>query len=65
MLCEEAATRGVLLKTVFLKISQNELGICQGNGVFMELGHFDKHSPTTLERRALQVKIGFFLLEKL
>ena len=41
-------------------------GTFQGRGVFLELGHFDKHSPTTQERKAPQGKnIRFFRLETL
>ena len=39
---------------------------CQGRGVFLKLGHFDKHSPTTLERKAPRGKnISLFYLETL
>ena len=35
-------------------------------GVFFELGHFDKHSPTTRERKAPQAKnLRVFPLETL
>ena len=35
-------------------------------GVFLELGHFDKQSSTTRERKTLQGKnVQFFLLENL
>ena len=35
-------------------------------GVFFELGHFDKHSPTTRERKAPQAKnLQVFPLETL
>ena len=35
-------------------------------GVFLELGHFDKHSPTTWEKKARREKIfNFFCLETL
>ena len=61
MLYEEAAAGSVLLKKVFLKISLNWPGICQGKEVFLELGHFDKPWSTTQERQALQGTIsGFF-----
>ena len=60
MFYEEADTGGVLLKKVFLKILQNLPDICKGKGVFLELGHFDKHSSTTQKRRALQGKISGF-----
>ena len=39
-------------------------GIFKGRGVFLELGHFAKHSPITQERKAPQGKIiRFFRLE--
>ena len=38
----------------------------EGRGVLFELGHFDKHSPTTWETKAPQGKIyGFFCQETL
>ena len=37
-----------------------------GQGVFLELGHFDKHSTTTEERKAPQGKTHrYFCLETL
>ena len=35
----------------FIGIARALPGIFQGRGVFLELGHFDKHSPTTQERK--------------
>ena len=41
-------------------------GAGEGKRVFLELGHFDKHSPTTQERKAPQGKnLRFFRLETL
>ena len=59
MLCEEAATGGVLLKVV-LKNFANLTKSLSRQGVFFELGHFDKHSSTAQERRSLQGKISVF-----
>ena len=66
MLYEEAVTSGALLKKVFLKISQNKPGICQGNGGFLELGHLDKHSSINTRQTGHAGKnFGSFLLKKL
>ena len=43
-----------------------QAGISSGRRIFLELGHFDKQSSTTRERKALQGKnLRFFLLETL
>ena len=44
----------------------HEYNIGQGRGAFLELGHLDKHSLTTQERKAPQGKnLHFFCLETL
>ena len=37
----------------------------QGRGVFLELGHFVKHSPKTREKKCRREKISIFCLETL
>ena len=49
-----------------LDCSGAQPGIFYGRVVFLELGHFDEHSPTTRARNALQGKnLQFFGLETL